>query len=434
MQELNLTDIKVVYVMTDFTESNITFWRAQPQFSEYLQAGKLDFAAFNVLEDKEITLVNSGTVLKRGAVKNPIFVFSNYVFDCIPHDIYRVNNKTLQEAEIGLSIDEKDVPGGDLGNIDIDKVNVSMDFSDAAKDVYADPILDPILQEYQHSLTDTNFTFPIAHFGVIRNLMSISDERLLLIASDKGYCHLSEIEGRSAPRVVTHGGAFSMMVNFHALGKFVEASGGDYWHQQVREGIKTSVFSIGAQFKDLPFTSKAVKDFVDDFGPADFFNYHKHLGKTKDECELKTIVSHMNFSRWDPRIFNLFIHKIVEEIKSAHYGLLQAFSNGISKIVKNVYDMPGVHETYFNIAWLLHTISHSKDAIFYYEKFIEHHEKDFTVMYNMGLCYAAINEDEPALKSFKEAAAFDASSKDVKDWISWLEEKVKNEGADDDNK
>lgn len=114
---------------------------------------------------------------------------------------------------------------------------------------------------------------------------------------------MSAIEDRAAPSCVPQG-AFSMMVNFHALGKFIELCGGDYWHQQVREGIKTSVFMIGTYFRELPFTSKAIKDFIDDFGPGDFFNYHKHLGKTKDECELKIIASHLHFSRWDPRIFN----------------------------------------------------------------------------------------------------------------------------------
>ncbi|MGA8164764.1 MAG: hypothetical protein WB791_07050 [Waddliaceae bacterium] len=430
-QELNLKDIKIVYLMSDFTESNIAFWRTQPQFSEYLQEGKLDFVIFNAISDKEILLMNNKTVLNSDTLNNPITVISNYLFDSIPHDVYRINNKTLQEGRINLSIDKKYATDSDLNNIDINKVNMSMDFSNAPKNVYADPIIDTILQEYQYSLTETSFTFPIAHFSVIRNLMSISSDKLLLIVSDNGYCHLSEIEGRLKPRIATHGGAFSMMVNFHALGKFVEACGGDYWHQQVREGIKTSVFSIGTHFKELPFTRKAIKDFIYEFGPGDFFNFHKHLTKTKDKCDLRTIISHINFSRWDPKIFNLFVHKIIKEIKSTHHGLIENLLDLSRKIAKNIYSMPGAHETCFNIAQFLYSINHGKDAIFYYKKYIEHHAKDFTVMYNIGLCYVAMGEDRQALKSFKEAAEFDAFSKDVADWISWLEEKVKKQTFSD---
>ncbi|MEE9451162.1 MAG: tetratricopeptide repeat protein [Gammaproteobacteria bacterium] len=424
-KELKLTEVKIVYVMSDFTASNLEFWRAQPQLEEYLQAGQLDFAIFNVFEDKEITLSESKTVLSAGKVNNPMMAFANYVFDTIPNDIFKVKDKKLQEAKVHLALDKKhlDETNKVKSGVDIGEVDVTLNFSDAKADIYADPLIDPILTEYANNLGDTHITFPTAGFTLIKTLMSISNNQLLLISTDKGYNFLSEIENRGEPRVVSHG-SFSMMVNYHALARFVENNGGECWHQKIREGIKTTVFLVGDHFKDLTFTYKAIKDNVDDFGPGDFFNYHRHLRTTRDECELKTIVSHMNFSHWDPRIFDLFVHKMVKELRKAPSNLVDALKEGVDLIIDNIYEMPGMHETYFNIAWFLHVLNRSKEAISYYEKFIGMHKKDFTVMYNMALCYAAVEDDPKALECFKEALKFDSSSKDAKEWISWLEEKI----------
>lgn len=53
---------------------------------------------------------------------------------------------------------------------------------------------------------------------------------MLVISTDKGYTDDFEMEGATDPQVVFHG-SFSMMVNFHAMGRYFKASGGDYFFQ-----------------------------------------------------------------------------------------------------------------------------------------------------------------------------------------------------------
>ena len=49
-----LKGIRIKYVMTDFAESNLQYWRAHPWFQSYFDQGVLDFARFDA--DKDVTL------------------------------------------------------------------------------------------------------------------------------------------------------------------------------------------------------------------------------------------------------------------------------------------------------------------------------------------------------------------------------------------
>jgi len=93
---------KIVYVMTDFTEANFKFWRSQPSLAPYFDRGLLDAAIFDAVEDTQITLWRSGTVLSTNSVKNPICIVANYLFDTLYHDIFQVQDGVLKEGLISV--------------------------------------------------------------------------------------------------------------------------------------------------------------------------------------------------------------------------------------------------------------------------------------------------------------------------------------------
>jgi len=93
---------KIVYVMTDFTEANFKFWRSQPSLAPYFDRGILDAAIFDAVEDTQITLWRSGTVLSTNSVKNPICIVANYLFDTLYHDIFQVQDGVLKEGLISV--------------------------------------------------------------------------------------------------------------------------------------------------------------------------------------------------------------------------------------------------------------------------------------------------------------------------------------------
>ena len=56
---------KIVYVMTDFTESNFKFWKDHPGLAPFIESGQLDIAIFDAVNDTSITLHHSRSRSRR---------------------------------------------------------------------------------------------------------------------------------------------------------------------------------------------------------------------------------------------------------------------------------------------------------------------------------------------------------------------------------
>lgn len=87
--------LQLVYVMTDFTDENVKFWREHPQLKEYFDDGTMDCAIFDAVSDTKLELVHSKVTLEAGSVKNPICIVANYLFDTLCHDIFQVNQSLM---------------------------------------------------------------------------------------------------------------------------------------------------------------------------------------------------------------------------------------------------------------------------------------------------------------------------------------------------
>jgi hypothetical protein len=83
-------DVPFRYAMTDFTETNVRYWREHPRLRPFVDQGLLDFALLDA-EDVggEVRLVEAGVALRAGDVGNPLVVVANYVLDTVPQDAFR---------------------------------------------------------------------------------------------------------------------------------------------------------------------------------------------------------------------------------------------------------------------------------------------------------------------------------------------------------
>lgn len=94
--ETNANDFKIVYVMTDFVEANVSAWRSSPAFRHYFEEGVLDVAVFDAEEGiinggvksgtlektVELHMLESGVILsKLSPSVNPLLAIANYFFD-----------------------------------------------------------------------------------------------------------------------------------------------------------------------------------------------------------------------------------------------------------------------------------------------------------------------------------------------------------------
>lgn len=424
-QQLGLEDIKIRYVMTDFTESNIKFWDKHPALKEFVDEKRLDFAKFDMENDNSLILKKSGDTISAGTIQNPLLVFANYLFDTVPQDTFFAKKGDIFPALVTLTTPEENMRDGKP--ISIEKVKVDYHEGEKISDhYYDDPDLNAVLNSYQGQLQGSQFLFPLVGLKSIANLKRLSGGKLLLVTSDKGYSSIEELENLDTPHLDFHG-SFSTMVNFHGIAKYFELSGGEYILQSRREGITTHAFSTGFSLKDYPELNFALWENIQRLSPGDYFVLHRNIRENFKHCNINTLAAHMVFTGWDPHIYGKITKQICELIPNADRTTKEYLTSHMPDLAGNFYFMPQQYDVLFDIGVLFHTLHQYKDAIPYYEKSIHHFGEKFNLLYNLAICRYHAGEIKESLETFKRAQALNPSSEETKRFVDYIENKYPQE-------
>ena len=422
---LHMEDIDIRYVMTDFTDANLKFWQSQPNLAPFIEQGKLDFALFDLESSKTLELIRAKKILGTGDIKNPLIIYANYTFDTVSHDAFHVKNGHLEEALVRTTTNKSNIIN--KKPVDMTKLETSFEYQKLRKSLYQDPHFDAVLNLYKDLLQNSTFLMPTGGIRSINTLANISNNQFLVLSTDKGYTFPFELEGLGDPRVVFHG-SFSMMVNFHALGEYFKQRQGDCLHQSKRSGIKTSVFLGKGKLSDLPETSQAINNYIEEFSPADFFIFHRQIRSNKfDSTDLELLLAHMNLCHWDPHIFRIVADKINNKINETTPIIRKGFIEGMPKIAANFYYMPNNQDTPFEIGVFFHTLQDYEQALYYYNISLGYFGKQFSVIYNTALCQYNLSDFKNALENFKYAYYLNNESIETKNWIERTQKQCQKE-------
>lgn len=421
MQGLDLKDISICYVMSDFTKHNVKYWETHPALKPYVEKGLVDFAIFDMESERPITLLKKNIKLSPEVLVNPLTVFANYIFDTISHDSFAVHEGKLYELLLSLSTPESNVQGTQPQ--DMEKISVDYSVKEIRGNYYGDAHLDSILEDYKTSLKETSFLFPIGSFHAIKYLKKLANNNLLIISTDKGYSEVEQLDHLGHPSISFHG-SFSMMVNFHAIAEYFKNSGGDSFLQTSRKGIKTSVFSSGFKLSDLPDTRVKIKESVEGFSPSDYFTMHRRMSESFNECSLETLAAHMHLTRWDPHMylkpgFSSRVTSLIAEETDPE--TINFMAHNMPRLAANYYYMPKSECILFEIGVFFHAAKRYKEAYDYYQQALPYVGEQFGLFYNMSLCLHHLDRNTEALDTFKKALALDPESKETQEWIGHLE-------------
>jgi SAM-dependent MidA family methyltransferase len=102
---------QIRYIMTDFTDANVSFWKTHPALSRYVARGLIDFAIFDATSDTSLTLLHAQKTLTRQSLKNPLCIIANYLFDTLPHELFRVDAGVLYQGLISVGSSQATEPG-----------------------------------------------------------------------------------------------------------------------------------------------------------------------------------------------------------------------------------------------------------------------------------------------------------------------------------
>jgi len=420
-----LDDIKICYVMTDFTSHNIQYWESHKAFKPYLERGELDFATYNMENEKtNIHLIHANKKLTSDLVKNPLIVFANYIFDTVSHDAFRIVDNQLQELRISLHTEASNMKNG--RPVDGKKVDIEYHNCQIPGKFYDDEDFEAVLREYPKHLKNTYLLIPIGALKAVRALNKLSNSKMLMISTDKGYTRLQDLDNLGKPHIAFHG-SFSMMVNFHAIKSYVERLGGEVFNQSPRRGIKTIVCEFGFSLDDLSHLKYALEQHVERFAAADYFSLHQHIvGKGSVALDLGVIAAHLKLSGYDPYVFHKLAKRINDGAAKVEYATQLALKNIMPKIAENYYCMPKLHDTYFDIGLFFHLLKDYETALKYYKQSEECFGESYNICYNYGLCYYYTGDPVTALKYFKRASMINPNSKEAQEWMVYIGEQEKN--------
>jgi hypothetical protein len=398
----SLGPVKVRYVMTDFTESTLEPLRQNPLLRPWINQEILDFARYDASADGEIRLDLSGEVLGPGTLRNPLVVIANYVFDSIPQDAFAVRGGRLHELLVTLTVpdEEEDLDDPTI----LQRMELSWEERPATPEPYGDPELDAILREYAEGLRDTAVLFPTAAIRCLRRLSQLADGRLLLVAGDKGYCREELIAGRDEPALSIHG-SFSLMVNFHALGRWILHRKGEFLcTSHIHSSLCVVAGVLGpAMGTTAVETALAFDDAIERRGPDDFFDLKVGFGHAWDDLTLESLLGWVRLSGWDANILLDAWPALMKHAASAANVFRLEIYRTVHEVWNHYFPLHEARDLAFHLGVLLCEIDCHADALPFFHESAAVYGPNPATIYNIGLCLYHLEHLEEAREQIDQA-------------------------------
>lgn len=422
LNEHMISHIDIRYIITDFTESNLNFWKTHPQLTQYVEKGHIDFAIYDLIHSDTITLIHSKETLSKKSLANPLLVNCNYIFDTVEHDCFQFGPEGLKKGGITTSISSDSYDASTHKVKNLEKLHTQFTFTDTDTHHYKNPHLNTILKEYstEFSSTSTNILIPIGGINAIDTLSSFSQKGALFIVGDKGYANVNHMRQLDTPHIAFHG-SFSLMVNFDALSRYVTKIGGSALTGINGFGLKTALYYTKS-LADFPLTRYAYKNYDTSLSTQTFLSIKNVILSATEKLKIEEIISLLRLSNWDCTLFYNLINTLIEKFEKPSLSVEHECQEGAQLLLKNFFFMPNDQNQLFEIGRFFYLIKDYKKALYCYEESNRLYKVDpSSLHFNKGLCHYYMNDSATALKQFKESYKQNTTLTIAKEWIDFIE-------------
>jgi hypothetical protein len=347
-------DLDVRYVLTDLAQSQLDDWEANPQLEGF------SFATYDLTAPDSPPLPDE--------LANPLVVVANYVFDSVPADAFHVEDGELAE----LLVDEA----------------LTYTRRPTTADHYGDPALDALLEHYRTTLDRTAFTLPITAIATVDALRERAGGRLLLLAAEKALSTEASLAHREPPAPARHGGAFSLMVNLHALGRHADAHGGLLLHG----GDRHAALDVGALvFGPAHHTRRAYAEALERFGPGDLAILADGLARARDTFDLAELTTILRLSGWDASTLQDLLPALQDKAADADPATQEDLRQALFEIHDRHFHVPGEADLPFALGVILFELEEYEEAIACFEESLAVHGPDPATEHNLARCEAMLD-------------------------------------------
>jgi SAM-dependent methyltransferase len=393
-----VADVRVRYVLTDFTAANVDFWRSHEAFRPLVEEGLVDFAVFDAERDGEVRLLESGVTLSAGA---PLVVIANYVFDTIAHDAFASSGGALQEGLVTIAAPSSGDPADPAL---LPQLHVEYAYRPAPLDYYGEPDLDAVLREHASRL-EGSWLFPVAPIRCLRRLAELAGGRLLLISGDKGDLREDTLPSANAPAMAIHG-SFSLSVNYHALGAWARARGGlalTAPHQHAHLGVMA--IALGEHAANHAETRLAFDEAVGRAGPDEMFTLRRGVQALYGQLPIEALVALIRLCHDDPRVLRDCLSALWEHLGELSEPARRDLVELVDAVWANYFHLGEPRDLPFEMAMLLHGLEEHERALALFEASLRLYGDDPRTRWNMGLCHVRLGRAEEAARCFAAATA-----------------------------
>jgi hypothetical protein len=398
-----LRGVPIRYVMTDFTETNVAFVRAHPSLEPFVARGLLDFARFDMEEDRALALRVRGETLGPASLARPLVVLANYVFDSVPQDAFHVAGGQIHECLLTVTRDE----GGEgvLGPDALSGMDTRFERRLVGEGRYPEPELDAILRAYARALDGTTVALPVAALRCVERLAALSDGRLLLVSGDKGYVRDDELHDLPDPEIVRHG-SFSLAVNYHAIGQWFRGRGGEVLATaHTPFSLLVPAFVLGAPGGRCDETRLAYHVAFEGPSADDFFRLRQGIQDHYGVLDYEHLVSLLRLSCHDPRILRDSLPVLAERAAGLSPAQRSALREAVERTWENYYHIGEERDLPFAIATLFHRLGEHATALGFFEASLRLYGERPHTLWNMAMCAFAAGRPDDASRHLARAWA-----------------------------
>jgi hypothetical protein len=398
-------DVPFRYVMTDFTRSNLDFWRRHEALAPLREARLLDFALFDAEGDAHLNLDIAQRTVTPGTLAHPPVVIANYVFDGVTQDAFSVRGGEVLDCRVTLSAA---TPDPDLDDPQV-MAALTAGYSDhpLAGPAYPEPLFNEILADYAQSLGDTTILFPATALRCLDRLARWCDGRMLLLTADRGEQREEDLGRRQSLGLAVHG-SISFPVNYHAIAEYVVRRGGEVLTTAYRHAnLAVSAFLVGGG--DYGETRLAFDQAVQHFGPDDFFTLCQGLRAAPGQLALAQLLALLRLSCCDLRLLRDCAATLLAQLETARDTERQELCRIVEEAAADYYHLGEPRDALFDCAMLLQAAKDHAGALRLYRRSRQYYGESAATFWNMALCHAALGDGAEADFCLTEAKRLDAA-------------------------
>jgi tetratricopeptide (TPR) repeat protein len=393
----------VRYILTDVAESNLHASMAHPLLQPLIASRRIDFALRDAGESGPLELLASGERLEPGTLRNPLVVIGNYLFDSLEHDFFRVEGGILQEGRLQPTAEGSE--GIEALTYLLGK-SMTVGFHPVRGEAYEEPGWNRMLEGYRQRLEGAAIPFPIGAFRCMDALSRLAQGRWLLLAADKGYYSEADLRNERRPRIAWHEGCVSFMLNFHAMGTWVEERGG-FWlrDSETPSRLNVAAWMLGAPPEAVPAMRLAFQESVCALPPMERHALVNILYGALESQGPEQVLTLLRLSEWEPELIFRLGAKLPQLLRSVPVSLRKEFLRAFEQLWRNDYPLRDKEDLAVRLAPVLRQLGYSAEAVDYLERSAALYGERTEALLELGASLEALGRHSEALTAFEKVLA-----------------------------